>query len=286
MPRIRTIKPSFFLNEELADLDHMDRLIWIGLWTQADRSGRLEDRPRRLKAVILPFDPCDMDRALDRLASKGFVIRYQVGEEFYLQVVNFEKHQRPRTDEEPSVIPSPEDGITRENRETFSSLDSEDHSSQESLGKEKGKGEGSTPLTPRWRGGTHRWSPTFLERFWPAYPRKVAKPKALRAWEKLQPDDALVEEMLVALEQQKHSTQWTKDGGEFIPHPSTWLNQRRWEDQLEPEVKANEHASRADQRRHAESQRLGANTWQCPHDPPCAGIVSCKGRILDERRRA
>ena len=66
--------------------------------------------------------------------------------------------------------------------------------------------------------------------FWTAYPNKKAKPAALKAFSKLKPDTALLAEMLKAIEVQKQSAQWQKDSGQFIPMPSTWLNQRRWED--------------------------------------------------------
>ncbi len=64
MARIRTIKPQFFLNEELAELPAMVRLLFIGLWTQADREGRLLDRPKRLKAEIFPYDNFDVEKGL------------------------------------------------------------------------------------------------------------------------------------------------------------------------------------------------------------------------------
>jgi hypothetical protein len=68
--------------------------------------------------------------------------------------------------------------------------------------------------------------------FWNPYPRKTAKVQAQKAWAKLNPSEALQAEILAALAAQCKSEQWTKDGGSFIPHASTWLNQRRWEDQL------------------------------------------------------
>lgn len=71
-----------------------------------------------------------------------------------------------------------------------------------------------------------------FERFWSAYPRHVAKQEALKRFEKLNPSDDLLETMLKAIEKQKGSEQWTKDNGQYIPHPSTWLNQSRWEDEL------------------------------------------------------
>ena len=68
--------------------------------------------------------------------------------------------------------------------------------------------------------------------FWNAYPKKIGKAAAVKAWNKLTPSDELQAVILAAVEAQKQSSQWTKDGGQFIPHASTWLNGRRWEDQL------------------------------------------------------
>lgn len=65
--------------------------------------------------------------------------------------------------------------------------------------------------------------------FWEAYPKKVGKPKAEAAFKKLQVDDAVLAKMLDAIERQKQSDQWQEP--KFIPHPTTWLNQRRWEDE-------------------------------------------------------
>lgn len=67
-------------------------------------------------------------------------------------------------------------------------------------------------------------------RFWEAYPRKADKEAARKAWRKLTPDDALLDDMIAALDWQRDSSQWTGDSGRFIPLPSTWLNKRRWED--------------------------------------------------------
>lgn len=71
-----------------------------------------------------------------------------------------------------------------------------------------------------------------FERFWQTYPRKVAKVQALKAWSKLKPNEELLNVILSALEREKQSFQWRKDNGQFIPYPATWLNGRRWEDDL------------------------------------------------------
>ena len=75
----------------------------------------------------------------------------------------------------------------------------------------------------------------LFNQFWDSYPKHIAKQSAVKAFEKLKPDEKLLEAMLKAIELQKESKQWEKDGGAFIPYPATWLNQRRWEDEL-PQV--------------------------------------------------
>lgn len=75
--------------------------------------------------------------------------------------------------------------------------------------------------------------------FWAAYPKKAGKAAALKAWNKLAPDVVLQEQMGKALEVQKQSQQWRKDGGQYIPMPATWLNGRRWEDEA-PQAQSQE----------------------------------------------
>lgn len=67
--------------------------------------------------------------------------------------------------------------------------------------------------------------------FWKAYPKKVSPADAKKAFSKLKVDEQLLEKMLKAIEQQKKTDQW-KDP-KYIPHPSTWLNGHRWEDEVQ-----------------------------------------------------
>jgi hypothetical protein len=70
--------------------------------------------------------------------------------------------------------------------------------------------------------------------FWSAYPRKESKADALKAFLKLKPDADLFALILAGLQRAKDADQWIKDDGKFIPHASTWLNKRRWEDEGMP----------------------------------------------------
>ena len=81
-------------SEDLLELDAFTRLLFAGLWCLADKAGRLEDRPKRIKIELLPADNVDIDAMLDALADKGFVQRYEVAGSRYLQITNFEKHQK------------------------------------------------------------------------------------------------------------------------------------------------------------------------------------------------
>lgn len=93
---------------------------------------------------------------------------------------------------------------------------------------------GDIPLTPLGKDSHTTTSDTesLFSKFWDAYPKKVGKGAARKAWEKLRPSKCLTNQMLSAISVQRQSAQWTKDRGQYIPNPATWLNQGRWEDDL------------------------------------------------------
>ena len=90
MARARNIKPALFKNEVLGVADPMLTLLFEGLWLLADREGRLEDRPLRIKGELFPYrEGLDMDALLNWLASNGFIVRYQVDGKRYIEIDNF-----------------------------------------------------------------------------------------------------------------------------------------------------------------------------------------------------
>lgn len=123
MARMRTIKPGFFQNDILAEIEPLGRILFAGLWTIADRSGRLEDRPKRIKAELLPYDDCDIETLLSALNEKGFIVRYISGETRYIQVVNFCKHQSPHQKEPESSIPCPNNDLSEHQTSTVQEPD-------------------------------------------------------------------------------------------------------------------------------------------------------------------
>lgn len=133
MARIRTIKPDFFSDEDIAELPFEIQRFYIGLWTEADKSGRMEDRPRRLAVKLMAYYPkFDAEKALDVLTQPkkysdgnlSFVQRYTVNGCRYLQIIAFNEHQRPHHTEPDSVLPPAppyEEGKGRERKGECSS---------------------------------------------------------------------------------------------------------------------------------------------------------------------
>jgi len=106
--RSRNIKPGIFKNEILGAADPLLTLLFQGLWCLADREGRLEDRPLRIKAELFSYrENLDIHRYLTELERTGFVQRYKVGELALIQVLNFKKHQNPHHTEKKSELPAP-----------------------------------------------------------------------------------------------------------------------------------------------------------------------------------
>lgn len=106
MPRARNIKPGLFKNELLGTADPNLTLLFISLWCLADREGRLEDRPERIKIETFPYrTSIDIERSLKELQRSGFIIRYKVGNLKVIQVTEFCKHQSPHHTEKKSVLP-------------------------------------------------------------------------------------------------------------------------------------------------------------------------------------
>jgi hypothetical protein len=105
MARARSIKPAFFSNEELAELSAGTRLLFIGLWTIADRNGRLEDRPKRIKAELFPYDNIDLEEGLSKLHNAGFIDRYSADGINVILINNFLKHQHCHPSEKASGLP-------------------------------------------------------------------------------------------------------------------------------------------------------------------------------------
>jgi hypothetical protein len=103
--RSRNIKPGYFKNDVLCSLDPLVRILFAGLWCYADKSGRFEWRPNRIKAEILPYDNGEITVMLRTLMEKGFLEHYEVAGVEYGLIPNWHRHQNPHHTEKDSDIP-------------------------------------------------------------------------------------------------------------------------------------------------------------------------------------
>lgn len=140
--RIRTIKPEFFKHDGLSEIEPIARLLFVGLWCMADKEGRLEDRPKRIKAEVLPYDQIEIEDLLTVLAKRGFIVRYDCDGLLLIEIPNFARHQRitGKEAETESKYPSAATGKQRGNNG-----ETTETTGREGKGKE-GKGE-SAPTT-------------------------------------------------------------------------------------------------------------------------------------------
>ena len=188
MPRIRSIKPEFAFDEEMAALPDSVQRFFVLLWTHCDKAGRCEDRPQKLRALICPYQPkFDAAGALAALAPK-FLIRYKSPTGLPLiQVRTWTKHQRPHHTEPESPYPAPSsDEIRLDNGGTTVVTPLAPGLIREG----KGEGEGECPSKPMDAGFTD---------FWKEYPRKVQKADAMKSWLKLKPDAVLLASIIAAV---------------------------------------------------------------------------------------
>ena len=169
--------------------------------------------------------------ALKELEECGYLVRYQVRKEGgkFSEIV-YDVHEKPLSENRTS------ENRTQINTDLTNRL-TEINKEKNPLYPPRGERVAEHPPQKK-QTRTKKENPqqeADFERFWKAYPRKQAKSTAKKAFLRLNASPDLLSQMLKALEEHKLSRQWTKDGGTFIPYASTWLNQRRWEDELATE---------------------------------------------------
>lgn len=238
MARARNIKPGFFKNEHLVELPFETRLLFIGLWTLADREGRLEDRPKRIQIELFPCDSVDVEKSLQQLADEGFIQRYQVDGAHYVQIINFLKHQKPHNNEKASEIPPPspdgeqdflprcEVGTTMEKSTRAESLFSE------SLTTDSQSTETTNTPTAVPASGDSEY-PSDFEEFWSTYPavRRQEKLAAFRQWKARLKKGAKPAQLIQAAKNYAAAT--VDKDPQYIKMPKTFLGANKpYEDYL------------------------------------------------------
>lgn len=253
MARARNLKPSFFSDAELVECEFWVRLLFAGLWTLADREGRLLDRPKQIKIDLFPADTVEIEAGLADLEAHGLIIRYAVDGQRLIQVKNFTRHQNPHRDERASTLPAAP-SIEEHHAGTVQAPYEPGGNRADSLNLQPD----SPNRTPDSLTDTPAalakptYSPLF-EQFWREWSTGVTKghggkTPASAVWKRLNLDAAGAaatrEELAAGLARWKASGYWQQEGGRFVMAAERWLKERKWGDDP-PEVYAQPRASPA-----------------------------------------
>ena len=213
----RILKESICVSDSIDQLSWFEEVLFYRLIVNCDDYGRYDGRPAIIKNRLFPLKDSltlkNVSAAINKLASAGLVALYEFEGKPFLYLPTWNEHQSVRAKR--SKYPAPEDGV--KSSEVICNQMQADVPVIHSNTKSNSISESNT-------------NATAFERFWSVYPKKVGKQAALSAYKKVK---VPVDTLIAAVEAQKRSKQWTRDNGQYIPNPATWLNQGRWEDVLE-----------------------------------------------------
>jgi hypothetical protein len=176
MARIRTIKPEFFTSDDICALSALARLLYVGLWCEADRAGRLVWMPRVFKRRYLPDDACDIDRLANELLKRGLVELYGMGLAY---IPTFSRHQLVNPREASSKLPAPEGDACARPDDASSRGDDASERARDAQGGREGNGEGREGEEGVARALSQNWTPDEEDLAWAASARPDLTPSLL-----------------------------------------------------------------------------------------------------------
>jgi len=241
--------PNRLIREGWLDSEAIDKLssdaerFFLRLCLAADDAGRFDGRRDILRSRLFPLKfglrSSDVEKLLKQCVDERLVMPYEWDQKPFLQLVKCQRcspcvvskfpdrdgshkivyvKRETRDGEKEFVLSSLIEGMGKGCQRDTIPLETDPSKCTES-GTESGT-ESSPPIPPR-----------GFEEFWKAYPKKKARGNAEKAWKKIEKPVQTLELILRAIEAQKKGEQWRKDGGQFIPHPATWLNAKGWLDE-------------------------------------------------------
>lgn len=228
----RIIKEACRSSKRLDALsDGSERLFWR-LITVADDFGRFEADPILIKSACFPrkvdgLKTKNIKKWIDELSHNQLILIYKAeNEELYGQFNKWEDHQgrkRARHSKHPSPFDNKSKKVSNLN-ENDGQLTASDSKIPREARSEKREARNENAKK------------NCFDLFYKSYPKKKGKDEALKAWLKLKPSEDLIKKIMNSLEAQKQQPDWSKESGQYIPHPATWLNRKRWEDEIKVSV--------------------------------------------------
>jgi hypothetical protein len=237
--RIRSIKPEFWRSDDITALDWEARLIFIGLWSYVDDNGVGVDKLASIAADLfagdLERDPREtferVSRGLQTLSDAGRIVRYEAESKPWLSITNWSKHQRIDKPNKPRYPSAP--ALTRdsgESRDTLATPSRESSDWNRGTGEQRNRGTEDVELFAP--DGAENVTDLF-EEFYAVYPRHVGKTDAARKFASVVKTGKVAARLLVVAAE-RFAADPNLPEKKFIPHPATWLNQGRWEDEPMP----------------------------------------------------
>jgi hypothetical protein len=240
MAQKRMIDKKISLSEQVADLSDRAAILFTWSIPHSDDVGLLPRSHRTLKAAIVPMWECtieEFDGYAKEIVKQGLWQEFEYkGDQFYA-LTKFQDHQTLKRDRQPQTrlnitfAANPKDTWQTINSILVEAgIQMEDNGNQ--MDSEEKGSEGKKRKVKR-KKTTSKADDDVFDRFWSEYPNKKAKKKARESWDKIDFTKHPADDIIAAVQKQKQSKQWMKDGGAFIPHPTTWLNQERWTDEVD-----------------------------------------------------
>ena len=228
----RMLKRNISESRRLAELQtDQARLLWTWMMPYLDSEGRFHASPDIVKGKVVPrlktFTEKNIGSFIKDMARLGLIILYEVDGELLLQYRNFDRFQNIKKDRESAPLPGPSDQDL---------LRIESGSDQDQI---RIKSQGTPEQLIRNIREVKRRDVNIraFEIFWNLYPKKKAKADAEKAWKKINPDPDLEETIISKIKLATQHEDWIKDDGKFIPYPASWLNGKRWQDDLNTKPK-------------------------------------------------
>lgn len=233
------IDPGFWQSENMAKLTIRQRLLFIGLFSNADDEGRLGGKPTLIRSIVFPYEDIalkDIETDLKGIQSVGSIIRYNVNGNSYIQITGWSKYQRvdkPRESNIPAFVSSENDNDYKIHSENDSKNDSKNESEGDSCLKEnkenKLNNNGQSASNDAASAGVFD---AEFEYWWKPYPRKRGKTEAQKHWRKLRKKGVPFETLAQA--RNNYIAEMKGRPSEYIMHGSTFLGPgERWKDYLE-----------------------------------------------------
>lgn len=284
MPDDRLLHPRIGDSEKVAKLTDMEFRVWIAYLLAANDYGVMPMQASKIQAVdrtLANRRRVQVDRALVTMVDVGIVNCFEHQGQLFLYTPKWQNYQRirhPRRSHLPRPSQNDLDLCDDATRELFAQHDGPEAATTygENIGNispESVLARTRARETANANGNGDRLTADGkarerFERWWLEYPKKVGKDAAWREWLKRSPSDDLTNQMIAKVREQRTSRDWLKDGGQYIPHPRTWIHQGRWQDETVGSVPS-----------------LQAPDWY-GHIPHCRNEQECVKRFLEESKGA